>query len=222
MVLVCDRCNRETSHAILAEVKSHDSDPEGDIQVWDDYSVVQCRGCRSLSFCHSSRCTEDCDPHDVNALLNRIKQYPSRVAGRPPLRDAYHLPNSVGQIYEETRAALVQEHPILAGIGIRAIVETICNEKTAPGRDLREKITGLVTLHLITPSEAEVLHRLRFMGNQAAHSVKAHGSDELNTALDVVEHLLRTVYLLQIQTKRLPTPRTRVAAASISGDVDLE
>ena len=42
------------------------------------------------------------------------------------------------------------------------------------------------------------------MGNEAAHNVKAHTQTELNLAFDVVEHLLKTVYILPQQTKRLP------------------
>lgn len=98
----------------------------------------------------------------------------------------------------------MQGLPILGGIGIRAIVETVCNERGATGTNLFQKINSLVTLSLITQQEASVLHDLRFMGNEAAHKVKAHKSDELNLAFDVVEHLLNTVYLLAEQTKRLP------------------
>jgi hypothetical protein len=43
------------------------------------------------------------------------------------------------------------------------------------------------------------------MGNQAAHKVKAHSQNELNLAFDVVEHLLKTVYLLPEQAKLLPS-----------------
>jgi uncharacterized protein DUF4145 len=98
----------------------------------------------------------------------------------------------------------MQGLPVLTGIGIRAIVETVCNERGTTGTKLFQKINSLVTLKLITQQEATVLHDLRFMGNEAAHKVKAHSPDELNLAFDVVEHLLNTVYLLAEQTKRLP------------------
>jgi hypothetical protein len=105
----------------------------------------------------------------------------------------------------------MQGLPVLAGIGIRAIVETVCNDKEATGPNLYEKINSLVTLNLITQTEATVLHDLRFMGNEAAHRVKAHKPAELNLAFGVVEHLLNTVYLLAEQTKRLPKDSRSVA-----------
>jgi hypothetical protein len=93
---------------------------------------------------------------------------------------------------------------VLTGIGIRAIVESVCIERGAADGDLFQKINALVALNSITKQEASVLHDLRFMGNEAAHKVKAHTPDELNLAFDVVEHLLNTMYLLPEQTKRLP------------------
>lgn len=204
IVIVCGECARSTVHEILADVRSHESYDGGNIQVWQSHSIVQCRGCLTLSFCKESECTEDWDPENDDRLLVRRDLFPGRVAGRPPLRDVCHLPWDLQKIYEEARSALMQGLPVLTGIGIRAIVETVCNERGATGANLFQKINSLVTLNLITQHEATVLHDLRFMGNEAAHKVKAHKSDELNLAFDVVEHLLNTVYLLAEQTKRLP------------------
>lgn len=204
IVIVCGECSRSTVHEILADVASDDESSGGDIQVWESYLIVQCRGCLTLSFCKESQCSEDSDPEDDSQLLVRRDLFPGRIAGRPPLADAYLLPWELQKIYAEARSALMQGLPVLTGIGIRAIVETVCNERGTTGANLLQKINSLVALNLITQQEATVLHDLRFMGNEAAHKVKAHKSDELNLAFDVVEHLLNTVYLLAEQTKRLP------------------
>jgi hypothetical protein len=183
------------------------SNPEGDILVWDDYLSIQCRGCKTLSFCKEVASSEDTDPEGQPITTRTL--FPGRIAGRPPLQDLYHLPFDLRTIYEETRSALMEGLPVLTGIGIRAIVETVCRERSSPGRNLAEKIGGLITLNLITQTEADILHDLRFMGNQAAHEVKAHATQELNLAFDVVEHLLKAVYLLPEQTKRLPSASRR-------------
>ncbi len=202
IVVVCGECSRSTVHEILTNVASDDENDSGDIQVWESYSIVQCRGCLTLSFCKESQCSEDSDPE--GQLLTRRDLFPGRIAGRPPLGDIYYLPWELQKIYEEARSALMQGLPVLTGIGIRAIVETVCNDRGATGANLFQKINSLVTLKLITQQEATVLHDLRFMGNEAAHKVKGHKSDELNLAFDVVEHLLNTVYLLAEKTMRLP------------------
>jgi hypothetical protein len=202
VVIVCGECARETVHKILADVASKESHDDGNIQEWKSYMIVQCCGCLTLSFYRESECSEYCDP-DGNSLIQR-DLYPGRIAGRPPLRDVCDLPWELQKVYEEARSALMQGLPVLTGIGIRAIVETVCNERGAQGATLFAKINSLVTLNFITQREATVLHDLRFMGNEAAHKVKSHKVDELNLAFDVVEHLLKAVYLLPEQTKRLP------------------
>src|SRR5258707_2209348 len=124
IVIVCGECGRSTTHEILTDVASYEN-YGGDIKVWESYLIVQCRGCLTLSFCKESECSEDWDPQNDNALLVQRHLFPGRVAGRPPLRDAHHLPWELLKIYEEARSALMEGLPVLTGIGIRAIVETV-------------------------------------------------------------------------------------------------
>ena len=56
----------------------------------------------------------------------------------------------------------------------------------------------------VQTTPATALHSLRFMGNAAAHEMKAHLQKELNAAFDVVEHLLYGVYVLPKQAAQLP------------------
>ncbi len=207
VVLICGKCSVYTTHEILLSLESLDASPEADIQWSEEYLTVQCKGCRTVSFCIESSNSEDYDPEGESEITKRL--FPNRILGRTPLRDLHFLPPKLGRVYEETKAALIQDMPILAGIGIRAIVETVCNEEETSGRNLFQKISGLVNRRLIAKSEAEILHDLRFMGNEAAHKVKAHTREELNLAFDVVEHLLKTVYILPKQSKRLPKASSR-------------
>jgi hypothetical protein len=201
-ILVCEKCGQGTSHAVLCGIHSRDSSPEGDIHVGDEYLVVQCRGCGTVSFCRESWSSEDYDPETGGMAISR-DLFPPRITGRQPLRDIWYVPAQIRQVYDETRAAIISNLPILAGIGIRAIIETVCKEKNASGKNLKETINSLATLQLIAKKEAEILHSLRFMGNAAAHETKAHSSEELNVGFDIVEHLLNTVYLLERQQQRL-------------------
>lgn len=202
IIAVCEECGRETVHAVLTDVSSEDESPEGDIHVFDNYRTIMCRGCKTLSFCRQAGSSEDIDP-DGKAIITTTL-FPSRVARRPSLADRYHLPSELRQVYEETRSALMQDLPILVGIGIRAIVETVCNDKRCSGRNLEAKIQQLVATGVITQVDGEILHNLRFMGNEAAHKAKSHTQNELSLAFDVAEHLLDSVYLLPKRAKNLP------------------
>ena len=202
LIIVCETCGRRTSHAFLCGMQSQDSSPDGDIHVGDEYLVVQCMGCQTLSFCQESWNSEDWNPETEDTPISRTL-YPPRIIGRPLLEDRWFLPPQIREVYEQTRSAIIQNLPILAGIGVRAIIETVCKEQNTSGRDLATRIDALASLQLIARKEAQILHSLRFMGNAAAHETKAHSAEELNIALNIVEHLLNTVYLLERQQERL-------------------
>jgi hypothetical protein len=84
------------------------------------------------------------------------------------------------------------------------LVEVVCKERKAPGKDLQKRIDGLVENGDLTAAGAAILHSIRTMGNEAAHEVKAHASEDLSTAFDVVEHLLMGIYILPAKASKLP------------------
>jgi len=201
MIVICGECGRRTEHEVLTYVSSYDDGPDAAIYFADEFRTIQCRGCKTVSFCKRACGSEDVDPDGEPSTT----LFPARIEGRPALNDVNHLPFELQKIYQESRSALMEGLKVLTGIGIRAIVETVCREKNSPGKKLEAQIEGLVTLNLITRTDAEILHDLRFMGNKAAHEVKTHSTLELNLAFDVVEHLLKAVYILPEQAKRLPS-----------------
>ena len=158
-----------------------------------------------------ARCSEDMglDPATGETeLAETTTLYPRRIAGRPRLEKHYRLPDEVRRIYLEAHATLCNRLPILAGIGIRAIVETVCRSVSADGSGLSQMIDDLVAKGIVTPAGAEILHSLRFMGNAAAHEVKAHEEDELATAFDVVEHVLIGTFVLPRAARKLKKPKS--------------
>jgi hypothetical protein len=146
----------------------------------------------------------DDEEEGISYPILQVELYPSRVVGRNKLRQDHFLPAAVSRIYDETHAALCNKQPILAGVGVRALVETVCKEKSAEGFNLENKIDDLVTKGVLTNSGAEILHGLRIIGNVAAHQVKPHSEQQLSLAMDVVEHLLMDVYILPAATRKLP------------------
>jgi hypothetical protein len=205
--VACGRCGKVTCHTALTLVATSDGSPGGEIQVWDDYLSIQCGGCRTVSFCVQSSSSEgiEYDPEagkERLAVTNRV--YPNRIAGRSELEHSQLLPYATYRVYQETRIAICNGQPVLAGIGIRAIIETVCKEQSAAGRDLKAKIDDLANKGVVTKDGAMILHSLRFMGNDAAHEVKAHTEEELITALDIAEYTLKGVYILPKIAEKLP------------------
>lgn len=202
--LACRNCDGETYHKVLESVSTHESD-DG-IDYWNEYEVVLCQGCKDVSFRHSSACSEDIfvDPTTGEPeIQENIILFPNRIAGRKQMKDIYLLPTEVLKIYAETHGALCGLLNILAGIGIRTLVESVCQEKNAQGVNLEKKINDLVTKGVLTSDGAKILHDTRLLGNRSAHEFIAASDKELDIAMDIVENLLETVYVIPQKAKRL-------------------
>lgn len=200
--LPCASCDGKTFHKVLVSFDQHgDEEHESGYYFgWSaHYQVVQCQGCKTISFRKWSTNSDDFEPDDEGRFVETIFEdlYPSRVEGRKGLyEDVRYLPSKVQRIYTETLQALNSQSPILAGIGLRALVETVCHEKSAEGDNLMQKIDDLTVKGVLTPAGTGILHKIRTLGNAAAHEVKPHSEMQLGIALDVIEHLLIDVYIL--------------------------
>lgn len=195
----CGECKRSTKHLVLASVTVDGEDWFGkhSVQYWSEYQVIMCKGCEITGFRSSSSNSEDWDfvDHENVEYNETVNLYPARD-GRSLLKDAYLLPGAVQRIYDETVKAINNSQPVLVGIGLRAIVETVCKDKSSLGSNLVQRIDGLVSQGVLSPEGAKILHKIRTLGNDAAHEVKPHNEDQLSVALDVCEHLLQDVYVL--------------------------
>jgi hypothetical protein len=203
--LSCLDCDRVTRHQIHAVTKSHWSD--GNVDLWNQHQIVQCQGCLTISFCETSQFSEnwDVDPETGETYIPTTrKQYPENSDGRDSLNEIHLLPDGVLKIYEETLSSLNSKLNVMVGFGIRAIVEAICIDKTVSGGNLKIKINNLQQEGYVTTDGADILHSLRFMGNNAVHEMKEHDIKELNAAFDVIEHMLNGVYVLPELAKKLP------------------
>lgn len=202
----CSKCNGKTSHKVAAsyDLRGEFDDGQHSTQWAVDHQIIQCLGCKSISFRMASSNSEDLsyiNDSDFEYVVDETI-YPSRVDGVRGLGDDTHyLPPKVKRIYDETLKALSSQCPVLAGIGLRALLETVCKEKGATGSDLLTKINNLVSESVLTPASAAILHKIRTLGNLAAHEVKPHSDGQLGLAMSVVEHLLKDVYILPKQVE---------------------
>ncbi|PKM28449.1 MAG: hypothetical protein CVV08_19805 [Gammaproteobacteria bacterium HGW-Gammaproteobacteria-12] len=198
---ICRECSKETTHVIVAAYKESGSQDcgGGNTYDWNEVSqIIQCQGCDAVSFRVESTNSEDYDyDYENNSTysIETIKFYPGRSAGLKAI-DSYLLPPNVQEIYKETILAIENEQNILAGIGIRALIETICKDLDAEGKDLYNKINSLREKAIVTKEGVETLHKLRVLGNDAAHEVKKHNHQQLSLAIQIIEHMLDGTYII--------------------------
>ncbi|HMM45323.1 MAG TPA: DUF4145 domain-containing protein [Candidatus Macondimonas sp.] len=208
LLVSCGECRRKTNHTVLVSVDLSGTDEIGsgyEVHWASNHQIIQCQGCDIISFRRVNSTSEDdyiqIGPNEWEQDIHE-ELYPNRTEGRVPIKDIHLLPTDIERIYAETLKAMNGGQPVLSGIGIRALIETTTKERNANGKDLMEKINDLVTQGVLTKDGAHILHKLRILGNKAAHEVKPHSTDQLDLAMDVIEHLLQGVYILPHHAKR--------------------
>jgi hypothetical protein len=192
----CRSCGQETNHGVLSE---HTESYREDYSCDYAYQIVECLGCNTKSF---REVFEDIESayniyDDEWEVPTRIDVYPKFIKGHRNLDNGFSLPSLVGRIYSEVLLALQEDALILAGLGLRGTVEAVCNDLEISGRNLEVRISKLATAGNISRKDAERLHGIRFMGNDAAHEIKKPKKEHLSVALKIVEHLLSSVYILE-------------------------
>lgn len=201
--LMCNTCGRQTNHDVLTDVTQSVHDPILSTSV--TYRTVQCRGCETLSaqILKTDAMSQATDPETGEVVqIYDIDYFPPRQAGRKALQHAYELPQNIGFVYKEVLSALFGNMRMLAAVGLRTLVEAICNDQRAAGKSLVEKINQLRDTKVLTPAGADILHRVRVLGNTAAHEAGPQPIKDLWEALDVVEHTLASVYILPARAQR--------------------
>jgi hypothetical protein len=140
--MACRTCATLTKHKIHASVDEAECHQDGSPYIIERYELAVCRGCDSVTFRYTSETHGDVD-EDYEQIIHETL-YPSRMVGRTIIDHSWAVPEPVRKIYFETHRALCSKQPILTGIGIRAIVETVCKEKNATGTRLPLKLTLLL------------------------------------------------------------------------------
>jgi hypothetical protein len=176
------------------------------------YETITGLGCDKYSFIKRFYHSEMAYPEEAEEEEETTKRYPELSSKRKPFSGLNEVPEEIQKIYQETYWALINGSKILTGIGIRAIIEATCREHQVKGGDLNEKINALAEQKgTITEEGRKALHQLRFLGNEAAHKNKPHSEEELNAALEIVDHILQALYVfprrLQWLKEKIPAKK---------------
>ncbi|TDD75631.1 DUF4145 domain-containing protein [Flavobacterium caseinilyticum] len=199
----CPICQQITNQKCLFSIQER-SEYNADFHWEQNYETIQCLGCENIQFrnrySHEDmfRCTDD--GHEES--FDESKYFPKNLTNHSLLKNQYHLPHQLRIVYTETLEALKNNCYLLAGVGLRAIIEAICLDQNITGRNLEIKINSLVRNKLITEKDGNRLHTIRFLGNDSVHEMDVPKEEKLRIALDIAEHLLKNLYLIDIDVNQ--------------------
>lgn len=190
----CSACDRDTKHDILFSAEESTYEYRIDLA----YQLVQCCGCETKSFRKVVAYIEEAFQIDDDEweVPKDVVSFPAILKGHKTVSDIARAPQAVSSIYTESLAAITNQSYTLAGIGLRATIESICNERGVTGRNLEIRIDKLAKVGFVSQADADRLHAIRFMGNDAAHEIQAADLGGLLIALKIIEHLIVSMYIL--------------------------
>jgi Domain of unknown function (DUF4145) len=203
--IYCGECKRRTIHNVIAVDSigaDSDQDPWG-----ENHYLCRCAGCETHCYAVAGWSMDTYVP-ELGEHQYQWKTYPNSKDERHSISDVNKLPSKVKTIYGEVVAAVNSQLSLLAAIGLRALIESVCNDQNVTGKNLMMKIDEMCTKGILSKSQADILHGHRFLGNAAAHEVESAGREELLAALEIAESVLRTIYVLPALAKKLKTGRT--------------
>lgn len=132
-----------------------------------------------------------------------IKVYPPEVLDF----DTTVLPRHIASTLEEAVKAHSAECFRASALMVRRLLEEVCKDKKAKGKDLKARVAALGGATLIPKELIEAADELRILGNDAAH-VEAQAYDQIGkveaeVAIDLAKEILKAVYQYSSLVNRL-------------------
>ncbi|GAA4339794.1 hypothetical protein GCM10023184_37150 [Flaviaesturariibacter amylovorans] len=195
-------------------VKSSIAEDDEELSVQDEYMTLQCMGCDHVSFLvrhgfpQTNDDAEERDYYDVSYPETKYFAHIRLLDGEERMA----LPRLLDDLYAQLEIAFQHEACTLAGIGLRLMVEAICLHQKVPGSTLKAKIDSLHSEGLISKNDLPILHNLRELGNISAHEIKGFPIDMLTHALEIVNHILKGIFIMPKINRKLKLGKKKAPA----------
>jgi hypothetical protein len=221
--ILCSKCKTETRHIVIQSTDINGCeyiDETFSIDWNTQHQIIECQGCLEISYRE-----ETCNSEDLDFRTNKpevfVRIYPMRTCDTLFAKDFFNMPFDLKQIYEETIDCFNNQIFTLCAAGLRAIIEGICAEegvkkglvevsdKTVKKATLEGKINGLYEKGILTKRQSEILHQHRYIGNEAIHKLITPSKEELELAIQIVEHILESVFEINHKALKLNKKREK-------------
>jgi len=137
------------------------------------------------------------------ASPNSSGKSPSKVVSREKPSWFDKLPGEFSTLLDQVYLALGVEMSALPSMGMRAVIEMLCNHLVGDKGGFSQKLKLLEEEGHVNSTERDILQIAVDVGSASAHRGHNPSKDDLNTLLDIVEHLLKGVYVLRPASERL-------------------
>jgi hypothetical protein len=106
------------------------------------------------------------------------------------------LPSNIQDLMWEVHFAVNKELSALPSMGLRAVVDWVCNDKVGDVGGLSRKLNVLTEQGYITQNDKEIIENVIEVGHASVHRSHFPRPVELELVVRIIEHLLEGVYIL--------------------------
>lgn len=155
------------------------TDSKNETREWTWLRCPRCAGVISI---------ETKPNHNPNTLVQVVPDRKEDI-------DVEHLPDDVGQYYQNAITALNAGIASSAAVELRRTIEAAARHQKVEEKTLVKAVQKLVEKGLITNSFSLVLSHVRKIGNQGAHATDEHLTEqEVRSALSFTTQILRNLF----------------------------
>ena len=149
---------------------------------------------------------DDPNESDYGPETTDIIYSPERPSKPFTSNEEYLIPKEIRTLYNEIKNSIAYDSLLLAGGGLRMLIEAIAKNLELPTGNLQAQITQMKERHLIADAQCTMLHQIRFLGNDAVHDLTLPNIEQINSALSTIEILIRETYIQPSLAKQVLPP----------------
>jgi hypothetical protein len=217
----CNTCLGERSHEVIFELNEEwceevTDDPRDNRAGTELYEILKCAGCGHVVFRNTITYLNECD--DDGRPKKIVCYFPSiKTRKKPALLSVvsgsiqFIKKDEFLYLLDEIYSALYAENPLLAAMGIRALIEYIMLGKISDQGSFKENLAQFNNSGFIAEKEKDMLGVIVEVGSAAIHRGHKPAMDVVVSCLDIVEALLKRIYLFpgQIQAIKKTIPERK-------------
>lgn len=214
VVIHCNSCGRDTRHDVLYEVRRpwEESQGEFDISGSDDFQLLSCRGCLSLTLHRQSWMSEDVEP-DGSPVIHKYFHPPRMHRRLPQWIDDIEVPLRLTDLVREIYVAMDAAATRLAAMGVRALLEHVMIEAVKDRGSFKKNLDAFEADGHVSARQRQFLESTLEIGHATTHRGYTPSYTAIGVCLDVAENLLAALYVLPETTdglqRQLPKRKRR-------------
>jgi len=198
IVAHCNKCLGDRNHQILFTECNEWANDDSPVYGAITWALIKCLGCDDVRLKHQHWFSEDAD---VDGTPNTYTNYyPPSVTRQKPIWQRQFFPSALrlfqlNSLSDEIYDALGVGAYRLATMGIRALVERIMIDAVGDRGRFENNISAFFEAGFVAPKQQDTFKNILIeAGHAAMHRNFKPDAEAVNTLLDMVEGIMRSIY----------------------------